>query len=265
MSNFQFTLYDQTISEKEVNSLFAMFASEPIKIELTKLIKLSKLNTKQLFELAVSKKDENLAQLAWKLSVNPKAKTAKRYSSKKSSVPNKIAPENLTTDTVISTLCRSKSLWAAGTAALLWSVYQADVSAEQELTLRGISEMFVNKVWFDDLVPENSVIFKGFSYISATDKSWEADVTKTKKRTNYHTGPMYTGLRAGLLWAKHHGLVETREAISYGKLSGPTDSVVDKMQRKYYTIHPTLFGIDTMKIWDDCLELAVNYFVTYTG
>ena len=68
MSNFQFTLYDQTISEKEVNSLFAMFASEPIKIELTKLVKLSKLNTKQLFELAVSKKDENLAQLAWKLS-----------------------------------------------------------------------------------------------------------------------------------------------------------------------------------------------------
>jgi hypothetical protein len=265
MSNFQFTLYDQAISEKEANSLLAMSATEPIKIELTKLVKISKLNTKQLFELAVSKKDENLAQLAWKLSVNPQAQTAKRYAARKNTVPNKIAPEDLTTDSVISTLCRSKALWTAGTAALLWGMYQADVPAEQELTLRRVSEMFVNKVWFDDLVPENSVVFKGFSYIAAIDKAWEADVTKTKTRTNYHAGPMYTGLRAGLLWAKHHGLVETREAISYGKLSGPTDSVVDKMQRKYYTIHPTLFGIDTMKIWDDCLELAVNYFVTYTG
>lgn len=264
MSNFQFTLQDQPITEKEAEALVSLSGSSdsPIKIELTKLVKIQKLNTKQLFNLAIEKKDESLAQLAYKLSIAPTAKTI-TTTRRRSVVPHQIPEDQLTTEQVIGTICRTRALWAAGASIILWAVYQAEASGEDQ-TIKSVSEQFVNHAWFDDLVPENCVIFDGFVHSPDANKSWDAVVSKKENapRGTYHEGPVYAGVRAGLAWAKAHNLIETEEAISYGALSGKKNTVADHTQRKYYKILPTPFGADTMKEWSDCLDVAVNYFFT---
>lgn len=264
MSNFQFTLQDQPITEKEAEALVSLSGSSdsPIKIELTKLVKIQKLNTKQLFNLAIEKKDESLAQLAYKLSVGPTAK-AITSTQRRNVIPHQIPEDQLTTEQVIGTLCRTRALWAAGTSIILWAVYQAERSGEEQ-TIKSVSEQFVNHAWFDDLVPGNCAIFDGFTQAVSTTKAWEAVVSKKDggHRGTYHEGPVYSGVRAGLAWAKAHNLVETVEAISYGALSGKKNTVADHTQRKYYKILPTQFGVETMKEWSDCIDVAVNYFFT---
>lgn len=267
MSNLQFTLYDQQLTEKEANALISLAkkeSAEPIKVELSKLVKFKKLNIKQLFELSVTRKDEHLAQLAWKLSVAPNSTKFKDTTYRKNPVPHQIPQDQLSTDAVISKLCSRKSIWAAGASIILWAVYQAEIKPKDNLALRPISELFLNKVWFDDLLEENSPVFKGFNYFPAAAKQWEAHISKVDNdgRENYYGSPLYSALRSGLLWVKHHGLVDTQEAISVGRVDGLNDGTTEKMQRKYYTIHPTLFGIDTMKVWDDCIDVAINYFLT---
>lgn len=142
-------------------------------------------------------------------------------------------------------------------------MYQAEKSGEEQ-TIKSVSEQFVNHAWFDDLVPENCVIFDGFTQAASTTKAWEAVVSKKDRghRGTYHEGPVYSGVRAGLAWAKAHKLIETEEAISYGALSGKKNTVADHTQRKYYKILPTQFGAETMKEWSDCIDVAVNYFFT---
>jgi hypothetical protein len=267
MSNLQFTLYDQQLTEKEANALISLAkkeSPEPIKIEISKIVKLKKLNIKQLFELSVTRKDENLAQLAWRLSVAPSTAKFKNTTYRKNPIPHQIPQDQISTDTVVSKICNRKSNWAAGGAIILWAIYQSEVKPEDGLTLRTISELFLNRVWFDDLLQENSPVFKGFNYYPNTEKAWEAHINKSDSdnRENYYGSPLYSALRSGLLWVKHHGLVDTQEAVSVGRVDGLNDSNTEKMQRKYYTVHPTLFGIDTMKVWDDCIDVAINYFLT---
>ena len=124
MSTFQFTLQDQPITEKEAATIVAVTSTAeapPIKIELTKLVKLQKLNTKRLFDLAIDRKDESLAQLAWKLSILPQSKT-RVASTKSPSLPRQISESDLTASNVIATICGTKSNWAAGVAIILSAV-----------------------------------------------------------------------------------------------------------------------------------------------
>ena len=266
MSTFQFTLQDQPITEKEAAALVAVTSTAEIpsiKIELTKLVKLQKLDTKKLFNLAIDRKDESLAQLAWKLSIlpQPKVKTA---SPKCYVVPRRISDSDLTASNVIATVCGTKSNWAAGVAIILSAVYQME-KGEEELTIKNISEMFVNQMWFDYGFPPESSIFKGFKYENPT-RDTDAEIIAVVSKEDagstgtYNEGPVYASVRAGLLWAKAHQLVEVKEAISHGSSKKNTSGIGEYTQRKYYQIFPTRFGRDVIELWGDCMAKAVNYF-----
>jgi hypothetical protein len=271
MSTFQFTLQDQPITEKEAAIIVAVTSTAEvpsIKIELTKLIKLQKLNTKRLFDLAIDRKDESLAQLAWKLSILPQSKT-RVASTKSPSLPRQIADSDLTASNVIATICGAKSNWAAGVAIILSAVYQMD-KAEGELTIRSISEMFVNQMWFEYSFPPESSIFKGFKYVNETrDSDAEIIAVVSKEDADstgtYNEGPVYSSVRAGLLWAKAHQLVEVKEAISHGSSKKDSSGIGEYTQRKYYQIFPTRFGRDVIELWGDCIAKAVNYFDVTKG
>lgn len=271
MTTFQFTLQDQPITEKEAATIVAVTSTAEapsIKIELTKLIKLQKLNTKKLFDLAIDRKDESLAQLAWKLSVLPQSNT-KTTSSKRSLVPRQLSDADLTASNVIATICGTKSNWAAGVAIILSAVYQMD-KVEEELTIRSISEMFVNQMWFEYSFPPESSIFKGFKYENPTRDSDAMIIAVVSKEDagstgTYNEGPVYSSVRAGLLWAKAHQLVEVKEAISYGSSKKDSSGIGEYTQRKYYQIFPTRFGRDVIELWGDCIAKAVNYFDVTKG
>ena len=271
MTTFQFTLQDQPITEKEAATIVAVTSTAEvpsIKIELTKLIKLQKLNTKKLFDLAIDRKDESLAQLAWKLSILHQSNT-KTTSSKRSLVPRQLSDADLTASNVIATICGTKSNWAAGVAIILSAVYQMD-KVEEELTIRSISEMFVNQMWFEYSFPPESSIFKGFKYENPTrdtDAMIIAVVSKEDAGSTgtYNEGPVYSSVRAGLLWAKAHQLVEVKEAISHGSSKKDSSGIVEYTQRKYYQIFPTRFGRDVIELWGDCIAKAVNYFDVTKG
>lgn len=271
MSTFQFTLQDQPITEKEAATIVAVTSTAEaplIKIELTKFIKLQKLNTKKLFDLAIDRKDESLAQLAWKLSVLPQLKT-KTTSIKRSSLPRQISDSDLTASNVIATICGTKSNWAAGVAIILSAVYQMD-KVEEELTIKSISEAFVNQMWFEYGFPPEASIFKGFKYENATRDS-EAEIVAVVSKEDagstgtYNEGPVYSSLRAGLLWAKAHQLVEVKEAISHGSSKKNNSGIGEFTQRKYYQVFPTRFGRDVIELWGDCIAKAVNYFAVTKG
>jgi len=266
MSTFQFTLQDQPITEKEAATIVAVTSTAEvpsIKIELTKLIKLQKLNTKKLFDLAIDRKDESLAQLAWKLSVLPRERT-KTTASKRTLVPRQLSDSDLTASNVIATICGTRSNWAAGVAIILSAVYQMD-KVEEELTIRSISEMFVNQMWFEYSFPPESSIFKGFKYENATRDS-DAEIIAVVSKEDagstgtYNEGPVYSSVRAGLLWAKAHQLVEVKEGISHGSSKKDSSGIGEYTQRKYYQIFPTRFGQDVIELWGDCMAKAVNYF-----
>jgi hypothetical protein len=271
MSTFQFTLQDQPITEKEAATIVAVTSTAEvpsIKIELTKLIKLQKLNTKKLFDLAIDRKDESLAQLAWKLSVLPRERT-KTTASKRTLVPRQLSDSDLTASNVIATICGTRSNWAAGVAIILSAVYQMD-KVEEELTIRSISEMFVNQMWFEYSFPPESSIFKGFKYENATRDS-DAEIIAVVSKEDagstgtYNEGPVYSSVRAGLLWAKAHQLVEVKEGISHGSSKKDSSGIGEYTQRKYYQIFPTRFGQDVIELWGDCMAKAVNYFDVTKG
>jgi hypothetical protein len=271
MSTFQFTLQDQPITEKEAATIVAVTSTAEapsIKIELTKLIKLQKLNTKKLFDLAIDRRDESLAQLAWKLSVLPQSRT-KTTPSKRSLVPRQLSDSDLTASNVIATICGAKSNWAAGVAIILSAVYQMD-KVEEELTIKSISEVFVNQMWFEYSFPPESSIFKGFRYENATRDS-DAEIIAVVSKEDagstgtYNEGPVYSSVRAGLLWAKAHQLVEVKEAISHGSSKKDSSGIGEYTQRKYYQVFPTRFGRDVIELWGDCIAKAVNYFDVTKG
>jgi hypothetical protein len=271
MTTFQFTLQDQPITEKEAATIVAVTSTAEvpsIKIELTKLIKLQKLNTKKLFDLAIDRKDESLAQLAWRLSVLPQSRT-KTTPSKRSLVPRQLSDSDLTASNVIATICGTKSNWAAGVAIILSAVYQMD-KIEEDLTIKSISEMFVNQMWFEYCFPPESSIFKGFKYESATRDS-DAEIVAVVSKEDagstgtYNEGPVYSSVRAGLLWAKAHQLVEVKEAISHGSSKKDSSGMGEYTQRKYYQVFPNRFGRDVIELWGDCIAKAVNYFDVTKG
>jgi len=273
MSAFQFTIKDTPITEKQAVALVStgMIGEEVPTIELTKIFKIKKINTKVLFDEAIQKKDEELARLAWKLSTLPDAKQSKPKYARKP-IPHKIPEEKLNVGNVIETLCRSKSNWAAGVCIAIWCTYQAEgpISGDA-LTIKGMCEMFVNQAYYDDVISEDNSIYQGFAKAphdlspSFNVAKWFAMVSKrqSEEGITYHSGPLYAAMRGGVIWAKEHKLIELKEHISYGSYDNKTDGPGAKTQRKYYTAEPTDFGRSVACEWEDCLDVAYHYFRTF--
>jgi hypothetical protein len=264
MSGFNFTLQGVPISEKQAAALVTRVKGldkSDLSIELTKLFKINKVNTKQLFKEAVATRDEDLANLAFTLALdNPKRTTT---SAQRRSLSNVIAPELRNVQSVITTLGTSKSSWAAGVCATLWALINTETE-EGKFTVKDICESVINELYREEYINDESPLYKGFVFKATTDWSYSprlfAVVSKKEEAYTYHEGTLYASIRQGVLWAKEHTLVNVEEGISYGRHGEQSEGPGARTQRKFYKINASQFGSEVSSEWPGMFESAVKYY-----
>lgn len=220
-------------------------------IELSEVFDMSKLDSKALFEMAVDKGSQELASLAWKISVGKPTKKVKQGRPATAQTVWE-GPEAL-----IEELHKSQSYWAVGAAMILnyFSEYN-DWS-----TLRKIAIFYVNDIdASDNKVPNNSILYKGFTWSDELDL-FDPLVIRTgiDRKDTFHVSPMYLSLREGMAWCTKHGLVDQKSQLSYGSLDGASSTT---MQRVYYNIRLTKRGQDVSSLWADANEYILNFFAS---
>jgi len=217
-------------------------------IELSKVFDTSKLDSKALFEMAVDKGSQELASLAWKISVG---KPAKKMKAGRPAAQKTVweGPEAL-----IEELHKSRSYWAVGAAMIL--DYFSEINDWS--TLRKIAIFYINDIDASDKVPHDSVLYKGFTWSEELDMYDPLALrTGIDRKNTFYVSPMYLSLREGMNWCMKNGLVEQKSQVSYGSLdgtSGPT------MQRVYYNLRLTKRGQDVSQLWADSNEYILNFF-----
>jgi hypothetical protein len=218
-------------------------------IELSEVFDISKLDSKALFEMAVDKGSQELASLAWKISVG---KPAKKMKVGRPVVQKTVweGPEAL-----IEELHKSQSYWAVGAAMIL--DYFSEINDWS--TLRKIAIFYVNDIdASDNKVPHDSVMYKGFTWSEELDM-YDPLVLRAgiDRRDTFHVSPMYLSLREGMNWCMKNGLVEQKSQVSYGSLDGAKGNT---MQRVYYNLRLTKRGQDVSQLWADSNEYILNFF-----
>jgi hypothetical protein len=264
MTSFQFTLNEQPVTDKEAIALLKAAnhgkESQP-QIELTKVFNLKKLNTKDLFKQAVETHNQDLATLAWKISVSGGA--AQELSDKpryrRAKVSHKIEPENLNEDTVISVVCTNTAYWSVGVALLMYALNER---FHPGVTLKEICIDYVNQAWHKFDLPEESILFNGFQREETNMGPVWSPIRNTSDtpQSTYPTSAIYMCAREGMQWAKEHQLIDIETCISYGSEKGNDDERTAKTQRKYYKLSPTQFGTSVFNKWGDSIELVNRYF-----
>lgn len=264
MSGFNFTLQGVPISEKQAAALVTRVKGldkSDLSIELTKLFKINKINTKQLFKEAVETRDEDLANLAFTLSLDNPRRTS--TSAQRKAISNVIAPELRNVQSVITTLGASKSSWAAGVCATLWALINTETE-DGKFTVKDICESVINELYREEYINDSSPLYKGFVHKATTDWSYSprlfAVVSKKEEAFTYHEGSLYASIRQGVLWAKEHTLVNVEEGISYGRHGEQAEGPGARTQRKFYKISATKFGSEVSSEWPGMFESAVKYY-----
>lgn len=266
MTSFQFTLNEQPVTDKEALALLkaSKFADDEIpQIELTKVFNIKKLNTKELFMQAVASQNQDLATLAWKISVATSDSSDKPEKSKyiRPKVSHKIAPEFLNEDSVIASLCTNTAYWSVGVALLLYSLNER---FHPGVTLKEICIDYVNQAWHKFDMPEDSILFTGFKREETNVGVIWSPVRQTKAgaKNSYPASAVYMCAREGMQWAKEHNLIDLETCVSYGSESGDDDIRTAKTQRKYYKLSSTEFGSRVFSKWGDSIELVNRYFAS---
>lgn len=264
MTSFQFTLNEQPVTDKEALALLkaSKFSEDEIpQIELTKVFNLKKLNTKDLFMQAVASQNQDLATLAWKISVATGDATElakpKKYTRPK--VSHKINAEELNEDTVIAVVCTNTAYWSVGVALLLYALNER---FHPGVTLKEICIDYVNQAWHRFDLPEDSILFTGFQKEETNVGPVWAPIRSSGKdtRNTYPASAVYMAAREGMVWAKEHGLIETETCVSYGSEDGDDSPRTAMTQRKYYKLSSTEFGARVFAKWGDSIELVNRYF-----
>lgn len=252
---FQFLLGSTPIKQTEAAALLAAtgeYGQGPIEIELTDIFDLRKLDSQRLFELSIREQNQDLASLAWKISVQKSAE-GKDVLGKKRSTPvtrngahKKVLKEDATVEELIEKLNSHSSYWSAGAALLLRSC------SNDWVTLREAATDYVNTLWRNTSVRETCLAFKGFARNPGIG-SWEPmdNAANTDRKITFHVSPVYIGLREGLIWCRNHGLVEQEKGISVGSLRDDAHAKAEHMQRVFYKARATAQGRDLIESWGD--------------
>ena len=262
---FQFLLDNTPIKQAEAEALLAATggpADGPVKIELSKLIDLGRLDSQRLFELSIKNQNQELASLAWKISVqNSAANPAPRKQAAAKPVEHigahtKILSSSSSIDELIDKLHTHNSYWSGGAALLL-----AESSKGEWVTLREIATTYVNHVWHETEALDKCVAFRGFR-LNSDSTAWEPqDQSPTvERRDSYHVSPLYIGLREGLLWCRNHGLMEQKHGLSVGSHRATTSQKAAHMQRIYYRLRASEKGKEMVRAWGDIYDYVDNIF-----
>ena len=252
---FQFLLGNTPIKQTEAAALLAAtgeYGQGPIEIELTDIFDLRKLDSQRLFELSVKEQNQDLASLAWKISIQKSAEGKDAFGKKRpasvtrNGAHKKVLKENATVEELIEKLNSHSSYWSAGAALLLKSC------AGDWVTLREAATDYVNTLWRNTSVRETCVAFKGFER-NAQIGAWEPrdSTVEVDRRNTFHVSPVYIGLREGLIWCRNHGLVEQEKGISVGSLRDDAHAKAEHMQRMFYKARATVQGRDVLEAWGD--------------
>lgn len=254
--NFQFQLNGTPIAQDEAIALLSAVSGEKeVKLDLASLIDLRRINSKSLFEMAVQNEQPELANLAWKISV---AKTFKREPKEKkgSSIEGilKQPKEVLSVEQVIEKLNQTQAYWAAGAALLLSSI-----GTEGTTTLRQIAIDFADWCYSKDLVPDTSVLFRGFELRRGRMEPVDF-VSGVDRRKTFHVAPLYIGLREGLLFCQHNQLVEVKNSVSTNNPNAGGSGKASHLSRVFYKVKGTEKGVKVQQLWADAEDYVVQFF-----
>lgn len=249
--NFQFRLGGTLLEPQEAVALFSATTSDSNKkpmIDLDHVIDFDALDPGKLFELAVNKQNEDLASLAWKISIQQTKGTASKQKATHVSPKFKVlegTSNTLDLDEIIAYLNRTSCYCTLGVAMLL------KVTNEKEwVTLRETAIMFANNLMTKGS-SKSCKFLRGFELrngvLSPIDLS-----SGMERRKTFHVSPMYLALREGLVYCTKHNLLQHKRMLSVGATnSGLTSPQIDNTRRIYYKISATSRGKELVEMWGD--------------
>jgi hypothetical protein len=257
--NIQFSLAGTALNDKEALALLESTKSKNTNsvIELEKIIDVNDLDANMLFQTAVVTGNQELASLAWKISVakaeapQPVAKTPEPTLATTS---KKLAE----LDTIIDHLNKTTSYCSTGVAMLL------KMSRTQEcFTLRQTAIHFANSIFASHPEVLASKFFKGFEYIDGKLSPIGLN-GKIERNKTFHVSPMYLALREGLLYCTRNQLMKQMRRLSVGApyVENPSPSV-GATRRIYYAVQATDRGKQLAEMWADMDRYIVRNFAAH--
>lgn len=248
--NFQFCFNGTPIEPSEAVALLEATSGKDRNgsiIDISNFIDSKNLDANKLFELSVSSKNQGLASLAWKISIQQSQ--AKPSSGDTQNIKAIVAPSNNKTNNledIIEHLNSTTSYTALGVALIL------NATKDKEwVTLRGVASDVVNEILSEKLHLTKSKFFRGFESQGGVYTPLDLSSGHKRKYT-FHVSPLYISLREGLVYCKTHGLVEQKKLLStgapYAKNSSPS---ADSTRRLYYKIKASERGHELIKLWAD--------------
>lgn len=251
--NFQFRLGGVPLETSEAAALLNMSngSSKAPVIDLETLIGHDALDAGKLFEMAVSKQDQSLASLAWKISIQQQNKTTtKKPETPKLKVVRTAHSDLEDLEEIIEYLNNSSSYSAMGVAMLLRAA-----SRKEWITLRATAIQFANQMWSSSLTKKgfamNSKMFRGFEFTNGSLSPVDLS-SGVERRNTFHVSPMYIALREGLIYCKQQNLVEQEKCVSVGAPYATKKSPqADSTRRIYYRIKASERGKELTSMWAD--------------
>jgi hypothetical protein len=254
--NIQFSLAGTALNSEEALALLESTKGKGSNsvIELERIIDINELDANVLFQTAVATGDQNLASLAWKISVSKKTEPQPVKETPKLTLVTP-AKKLQDLDSIIDYLNKTSSYTSTGVAMLL------KMSAGKEwFTLRETAIHFANTIFAEDRMLITSKFFRGFEYVDGKLSPIDYNGKIERKKT-FHVSPMYIALREGLVYCTRNELLEQVRVLSVGApyVDQPTPSV-QATRRVYYKIRATERGKQLAEMWADLDRYIVRNF-----
>ena len=257
--NFQFALAGIPIEMAEAEALLKATrgaATTPV-IDIGSLIDSQNLDAAKLFEMAVSNKQQDLASLAWKVSMQQNkvgvATSFAKPNRKLKLVEGSTKATQL--EEIIDHLNKSRSYASLGVAMLLKAT-----NTKQWVTLRETATFFANELFKQRQAYPASKFMRGFQVMDGGLSPVDMSSGLERKHT-FHVSPMYIALREGLIYCKNHELVEQKRMLSVGAPYAQSPSKnSDSTRRIYYKISASERGKQLVDMWADLDEYIMKNF-----
>lgn len=216
-------------------------SKDDLRINISSFVKA--LDYQQLFELAISKKNPELANLAAKIGMaqSKSTLTAPRIRKTKS------------TEDIIEQCCTRHSFKNIGIATLLM------FGSDEKITMKHAALDAVYEFHGDESIPLTSKCFLGFQ----SDKLGNIEPIEGSGKNrdgSYYVCPMYISLLQGMKFMRSHDLVNVEERWSFGGANASQQA--STTQRKYYVYSLTDSGKAIKEEWSDILEYIKTYWRT---
>lgn len=264
--DIQFSLHGAPLLLAEAEALIqnSRNVKKPLEIDISNYLDVTDLDSSNLFELAVKTKNQDLASLAFKISVSKNKLTKPEQDKKKPKntivniIPYKNSERKLKSkvEDIIFELNKSNSYPMIGAAMILKMV-----SMKEETTIRETAMWIANTMWEKNDTIQSSKFFKGFEFVGGKLEPIHLRSGIARRHT-FHVSPIYISLREGLTYCLEQGLVTSRKRLSTGSYKDGSPRV-DVMQRVYYSFKKTEKGRELINLWADLDDYIYNSFCSH--